>query len=218
MRILALDSAVSQCAAGAVECDQVVAEQRQSGERNQAALLAVMAAEVLKRAGWTAASLSLVAVTVGPGSFTGIRAGLSLAHGIGLAAGIPVVGATVGEALADALSGFGTRPVWSAIDTRRGRVFLERNGEVEAVALDALPLPEEPVALAGDAAQEVADRLTALGADVLVTDARLPMPRHVAAVARRRFAGALPPLPAQPLYVDPPEVRLPAAGLRPLPR
>jgi hypothetical protein len=51
---------------------------------------------------------------------------------------------------------------------------------------------------------------------VMLTDARLPMARHVAMAADSRFRGVLPPLPAQPLYVDPPEVRFPA-GQRPSP-
>ena len=217
MRILALDSATAQCVAAAVNGDGVLAERQDSGERNQAALLPGMAAEVLEAAGWSPGSLALIAVTVGPGSFTGIRAGLSLAHGIGLAAGIPVVGLTIGEALADMLPDLAGRVLWSAIDSRRGRVFLDRAGTVEAFALDALPVPEGPVAVAGDAATEVAERLTGLGADVLLTDARLPLPQHVAAVGRRRVAGELPPLAAQPLYIDPPEVRLPLSGLRPPP-
>jgi tRNA threonylcarbamoyladenosine biosynthesis protein TsaB len=80
--------------------------------------------------------------------------------------------------------------------------------------LDALPVPDGKIAMAGDAAAAVAARLAARDADVMLTDARLPLARHVAEVAERRFAGMLRPLPAQPLYVDPPEARPPAAGLR----
>ena len=54
-------------------------------------------------------------------------------------------------------------------------------------------------------------------ADVMLTDARLPFARHVAVVAGERLAGSRPALAAQPLYVDPPEARLPAGGLRPPP-
>jgi hypothetical protein len=104
-----------------------------------------------------------------------------------------------------------------AIDSRRGRVFLERGASVVAVALDALPTPEAKVALAGDAAAVVAAWLAAREADVMLTDARLPATRHIAVAAERRFRGELPAMAALPLYVDPPEARLPAGGLRPPP-
>ena len=71
------------------------------------------------------------------------------------------------------------------------------------------------VAAAGDAAAAVAARLAARDVDVMLTDARLPIARHVALAAECRFRGMLRPLPAQPLYVDPPGARLPGAGQRP---
>jgi len=215
--ILALDSALSRCAAAAVQDGEVLAQQQADQQRGQASRLPVMAEAVLQAAGLAATDLDLIAVTIGPGSFTGIRAGLALAHGLALAAGCPLIGVTVGEALAEALPGIGGRTLWAASDSRRGRIFLERDGSVAAFLLDSLPKPSGPVALAGDAAADVAARLAASGHDVMLTDARLPMPLHVALAARRRMQGELPPRPAQPLYVDPPEVRLPAGGLRPPP-
>lgn len=217
MRILALDAALAQCAAGVIVDDALIAERHEAGARGQAALLPPMAAAVLAEAGLDAASLDLVAVTLGPGSFTGLRAALALAHGIALAAGRPLVGVTVGEALAEALPGLTARELWSAIDSRRGRVFLERGGEIVALARTALPAPAGPVAVAGDAAAEVASRLAARGADVMLTDARQPRIRHVALAAARRHAGKLPPREPLPVYVDPPEAKLPAGGLRPPP-
>lgn len=217
MRVLALDAALARCAAAVVANQESLADRQQDAARGHAALLAVMARAVLAEVPIRAGELDLVAVTVGPGSFTGIRAGLALAHGIALAAGVPVVGVTVGEALACALPALGGRELWSAIDSKRGRVFLERDGMVTAHALDALPVPSGKVAVAGDAAAAVAARLAARDLDVMLTDARLPLPRHVAVVAEQRWRGNLPPLPAQPLYVDPPEARLPAGGLRPPP-
>jgi tRNA threonylcarbamoyladenosine biosynthesis protein TsaB len=214
LRILALDAALTRCAAAIVVEGEVLAARQADATRAHAALLPVMAREVLAEAAIAAMSVNLVAVTVGPGSFTGIRAGLALAHGIALAAGVPVIGVTVGEALAASLPHLGGRALWVATDSRRGRIFLERDGAVLATPLDALPTPEGKVAVAGDAAAAVAARLAARDADVMLTDARLPLARHVAEVAERRFAGMLRPLPAQPLYVDPPEARPPAAGLR----
>jgi tRNA threonylcarbamoyl adenosine modification protein YeaZ len=217
MLILALDSALARCSAGLVADWVVRAGRQQEASQGQAALLPVMAAAVLDEAGVTATDLDLVAVTIGPGSFTGIRAGLALAHGIALAAGVPIVGVTVGEALADALPHLGARQLWSAIDSRRGRVFLERDGSIIACALEDLPRTTRPIAVAGDAAVAVAARLAARDADVMLTDARLPTARHVAMVGARRLAGELPLRVAQPLYVDPPEARLPQGGLRPAP-
>ena len=217
MRILALDAALARCAAAIVVDREMVAARQTDATQGHAALLPVMARDVLAEAAITAASLDLVAVTVGPGGFTGIRAGLALAHGIAVAVGVPVVGVTVGETLAESLPFLGERHLWTAIDSRRGRVFLERGDTVISASLDALPVPAGKVAVAGDAAPQVAARLAARDADVMLTNARLPLARHVAVVAERRIKGELRPLPAQPLYVDPPEAKLPAGGLRPPP-
>lgn len=217
MLVLAFDSAVAGCSAGLVHDGALLATRQQDAARGQASLLPVLVQELLDTTGVQPDRLDLIGVTVGPGSFTGIRSGVALAHGIALATHVPLVGVTVGEALAHSLPLLGTRRLWSAIDNRRGRIFLERDGGVIAYALDALPSPDGPVAIAGDAAPVVAARLAARGADVMLTDARLPAVRHIAEVATRRLAGAIPPRAAQPLYVEPPEARLPAGGLRPPP-
>ena len=200
--VLTLDAALSGCSAGIVGPHAVVAERWATGARGQVAALPAMAEAVLSQAALMPAQLAMVAVTIGPGSFTGIRAALSLAHGIALAAGLPVVGVTVGEALAIPDCG---RLQWVAIDTRRGRVFLECGAMVTTVALDALPTPSGPVSLAGDAAIAVASRLAARGADVLLLPARMPTPFGMAVAAWRRVSAGPDPRPVQPLYVDPPE-------------
>lgn len=202
--VLALDAALAGCSAGVIGLHGVVAERRASGARAQVAALPAMAQAALSEAGVAPAQLAMVAVTIGPGSFTGIRTALSLAHGIALAAGVPLVGVTVGEALAVPDCG---RLQWVAIDTRRGRVFLEHGGGVATVALDALPDPPCPVSLAGDAAIAVASRLAARGADVLLLPARTPTSAGVAVAAWCRVGAGLDPRPVQPLYVDPPEAR-----------
>jgi tRNA threonylcarbamoyl adenosine modification protein YeaZ len=215
--VLALDAALSRCSVAVVAGGQLLVARQIDATQGHAARLPVMVREALAEAAVGTFSLSLVAATVGPGSFTGIRASLALAHGIALAAGVPVVGVTVGEAMADSLPNLGERQLWVAIDSRRGRVFLERKDGVVSVPLAALPTAAGKIAVAGNAAPVVASWLAAQDADVMLTDARLPMPRHIAVAAQRRLAGALPPRPALPLYVDPPEARLPAAGLRPAP-
>ena len=220
MRVLVLDSALARCTAAVVVDDAVVASRSEDRKQGHEAVLPVMARDVLDEAGaagGTSQGLDFVAVTVGPGSFTGIRAGLALAHGIGLALNVPVIGVTVGEAIADAFPHLGERILWVVTDSRRGHFFLERSSEIVSLAHEAVPLPAYKVAIAGGAASQIAARLAAAGANVMLTDARFPLPRHIAQVAARRHAGTLPPRAAQPLYVDPPEARLPAAGLRPPP-
>lgn len=204
MRILTLDAALAGCSAGLVENGVVIAERTDAAGR--AVALGGMVERVLLEAG---PAFDLVAVTVGPGSFTGLRAALALAQGIGLARAVPVRGVSVGEALAaEAPPG---RAFWTAIDTKRGRVFLDREGTIASFDLAGLPMPEGKVAVAGDAAIPVASRLAARDADVQLLAARRPTSRGVALAAMRH-----PGRPALPLYVDRPEARPGPAG-RPAP-
>ena len=206
MLVLTLDAALAGCSAGLVRDGVLVAERRVEGARGLAGVLPAMADSVLADAGVSAADLDLVAVTVGPGSFTGLRAALSLAHGIALGAGVSVLGVTVGAALAEPSDG---REQWTAVDTRRGRVFLEIGSSVRSTGLADMAVPRHPVTISGDAAPQVAEHLAAQGADVRLGHLR-PSPPGIAAAALRRQSAGLAPLPAQPLYVDPPEAR-PAA-------
>ena len=209
MRIFALDSAVARCSATLVADGVIVASDQRDMERGHASVLPVMARDCLRDAMVEAGDLDLIAVTVGPGSFTGIRGGVALAQGIAVAAGVPLIGVTVGEALADSLPLLGGRGLWCVTTSRRGRIFLEVGDEVVSLGLTELPNPHGAIAIAGGAAAEVASRLAARGFDVMLTDARLPTGRHIAQVAERRWLGTLRPLPAEPLYVDPVEAKLP---------
>lgn len=215
MRILALDGSLARCSAALWVDGVVVARRTLAGERAQPTALPPMAEELLRGAG----ALDAVAVVVGPGGFTGLRTAIALAEGIALGLSVPVVGVTTGEALAAALPDAvrGGRAVWAAVDTKRGRIALERiaPGEVAALAPPvvleerALPRPEGPVAVVGDAAPVVAARLLAREADAVLTDSRLPDAAAVAAVAALRLAGTIPPRGAAPLYQEPPAVRGP---------
>ncbi len=210
MRLLALDSALARASAAVLEDGLVLGAA--SGETSAA--LAVLAAKALASSGLAARDLDAIAATVGPGSFTGIRAGLALAEGLGLAAGIPVVGVSVGEAISALLPDIPPARLWVAIDSRRGRIFLERGGQVTAWDAASLPQPPEPVVLAGDAAVAAAARL---GARARLAGIRLPDAKGVARAAALRLAGLLPPRPASPVYVDPPAALLPG-DVRPPPR
>jgi tRNA threonylcarbamoyladenosine biosynthesis protein TsaB len=210
MHVLTIDAALGSCSVALVADDTLIAARHADGGRGHAELAPMV------RSVMADARLNLIAVTTGPGSFTGLRAALALAQGLGLGAGVPIVGVSVVEALADETKmQIGHRALWVAIDSRRGRVFLHHDGRLETAALEALPSPLGAVAIAGDAADEVAARLTASGYDAIVTGARVPLPRHIAEVGRQRAAGLLAPIALLPIYVDPPEVR--QTPLRPPP-
>jgi tRNA threonylcarbamoyladenosine biosynthesis protein TsaB len=226
--ILALDASLSRCSVALQgEDGRLLARQARDGERGHASVLPPMAAAVLAEAGLRATDLDAVAAVVGPGGFTGLRAALALAHGIALGAGLPVIGVTTGEALAAALPAEhrAGRAVWAAVDNRRGRVVLERfarGGGGGGATLQAAPavfdldeLPPAPgrVVMVGDAADAVAERLLARGTDALLSAVRLPDAAGAARVAALRLLGRLPPLPARPLYAEPPAVRRPEEAL-----
>jgi tRNA threonylcarbamoyl adenosine modification protein YeaZ len=215
--LLTLDAAGGQVLAAVVVDDIVVAERIEPAARGHSAMLAPIVADALAAAGLSATDLDGVAVIVGPGSFTGLRASLAVAHGIGLAAARPLIAVTLAEAMAEAPIALDGRLLWTAIDSRRGRVFLHDGTPFRAVRLDDLPWPRVKVAVAGDAAVAVAAALRDRGGDVMLTEARLPRARDIARAAARRLAGHLPPLAPLPLYVDPPEATPPASGNRPAP-
>ncbi|MDR3536307.1 MAG: tRNA (adenosine(37)-N6)-threonylcarbamoyltransferase complex dimerization subunit type 1 TsaB, partial [Acetobacteraceae bacterium] len=79
MLILGLDASLARCSAAVLADGVVCAERCEEGGRGYATVLPALARETLREAGLRAAGLDGVAVTVGPGSFTGLRAALALA-------------------------------------------------------------------------------------------------------------------------------------------
>jgi tRNA threonylcarbamoyl adenosine modification protein YeaZ len=211
--VLAINSAYAGCSVALVE-DGIVAQTRHfDQDHGLAAALPGLVRSLLIEAG---ASLDLIAACVGPGSFTGLRAGLSVATGLGLALGIQLVGVTTAEALRAELHAPG-RQVWIAMEARRDRIFVDTGAGPCGYDANYLPGPVGPVAIAGNAATFVAAALAARNADVMLTSLRQPSAASIAAIGVRRAAGEIPQIPPLPLYVDAPEARLPAGGLRQAP-
>jgi tRNA threonylcarbamoyladenosine biosynthesis protein TsaB len=92
MLILSLDSASAGCGACVWRDGKVIAEAIEPMERGQDQRLVPLINSVMENAGIEFAALDRIAVTRGPGSFTGLRIGLAAARGIGLASGKPVIG------------------------------------------------------------------------------------------------------------------------------
>ena len=128
MLILAIDTALDACAAAVLdtEAGQLIAQESQAMKRGHAEALMPLIGRVIAASGTAFASLGRVAVTTGPGSFTGLRVGLSAARGIALAANIPVVGVTTLTAYAAPIvSQNAEHPVISVIDARHDHVYLQ---------------------------------------------------------------------------------------------
>jgi tRNA threonylcarbamoyladenosine biosynthesis protein TsaB len=128
MLILAIDTALDACAACVLDTDagKLIAQESQAMQRGHAEALMPLIARVMRASGIAFADLDRIAVTTGPGSFTGLRVGLSAARGIALAANKPVVGLTTLTAYAaPVVSQNAEQPVISAIDARHDHVYFQ---------------------------------------------------------------------------------------------
>lgn len=210
VKVLGLDCSGASCSAAVLAAGELRAQRFAAMEHGQAEALMPMIQAVLAEAALGAAQLDLIAVTVGPGSFTGVRTGLAAARGLGLATGRPVMGVTSFGAVAEAVRvEAGGRPLIIALESKRQELFLQRVGP-EGVGEGALVPPEawrDVVAatafLAGDGALRLAAALDRPKADIL---SAAPIDAaHVARLAALRWRAGLE-LPApRPLYLRAPD-------------
>jgi tRNA threonylcarbamoyladenosine biosynthesis protein TsaB len=127
MRVLAIDTALEACSAAVLDPGGgITASESLAMTRGHAETLMPLIARVMNGAGLEFAQLDRIAVTTGPGSFTGLRVGISAARGIALAAGKPAVGLSTLAALAAPLiaTDDGTQVV-AAIDARHEHIYLQ---------------------------------------------------------------------------------------------
>ena len=170
MLILAIDTALDACSVCVLDTDanKVIAQESQPMKRGHAEALMPLIARVIKASGVAFTALDRIAVTTGPGSFTGLRVGLSAARGIGLAAGRPVVGLTTLTAYAAPVVGSNKeQPVISAIDARHDHVYFQVvSGDGDSLVRARVAPIEEALGaaqfgaphLVGNAAKILADR------------------------------------------------------------
>jgi tRNA threonylcarbamoyladenosine biosynthesis protein TsaB len=128
MLILAIDTALDACAAAVLDTEtaRLIAQESQAMKRGHAEALMPLIGRVVTQSGIGFEALDRIAVTTGPGNFTGLRVGLSAARGIGLAANKPVVGVTTLTAYAaPVVSRNDEHPVVAAIDARHDQVYFQ---------------------------------------------------------------------------------------------
>lgn len=222
MRVLAIDCATSACSAALLLPDGATVRRYREMERGHAEALMPMVAEVLAECGLAVRELDLLAATVGPGAFTGVRIGLAAAQSMALAADLPLAGVTTLEAVAAAQPD----PAWPmlvALETKRTDVYVQLFAAEEtpltapaALAPEAVAgsLPRLPAVIAGDAAGRLLPALA--GAGLAVPRGPGPIYPDAAVVARiaaaRAAAGDL--RAARPLYLRPPDVGPPRREAR----
>lgn len=180
MRVLAIDTALNACSACVVshDLDEPLALESLPMERGHAEALLPLVERVMSRVEGRFFSLDRVAVTIGPGSYTGLRVGIAAARAIGIAAGIPVIGvATLSALIAPLISADKRRLLAAAIDARHGQVYFQMvaPGGRTIVAptmvgvRDAVRLiGAGPVALNGSGAPAIAVEALTSGTDAIV--------------------------------------------------
>jgi tRNA threonylcarbamoyladenosine biosynthesis protein TsaB len=149
-RILAIETSGRHGSIALLQGDdsaaRVVGDLNLTGEGRTAQSLHPGIEQLLGVAGWSAASIGLVAVTIGPGSFTGLRIGVTAAKTIAYAVGGEVVGVDTLEVLASQVPA-SPAPLWAIIDAQRNELFAARSVE----RFDGLPLVDrEPAIVAVD--------------------------------------------------------------------
>lgn len=221
MKVLVIDTALDACTAAVFDGDRPPAVRQEIMARGHQERLAVLARDAVAEAGGFD-GLARIGVTVGPGSFTGLRVGLAFAQGLGAALGLPVVGLSTLDALAASVPAEDVRgPVAALIDARRGQVYARFWRDGAGLG------PPEPLAVAA-AAERIA-ALTAEGGEVVLVGGGAPVVRAAlddataarlsirpettptaAALARLTIAADPASNPPRPLYLRSPDATPPS--------
>jgi len=197
-------------------------------QRGHAAALAPMIEATLASAGVRAQDLGLIAVTVGPGSFTGVRIGLATARGLALALGVPLAGLTTIETLLAAATAADRqllqaqhRRLLAALDTHRGDYYVGFDDAPAPRLADAnliVAQADGALLIIGDGAPSLCAALVQSGIDAQPADGpATPDATVLASMALQRgadhwrTANGRDGMPA-PLYLRPADVTLPRGG------
>jgi tRNA threonylcarbamoyladenosine biosynthesis protein TsaB len=228
MRVLAIDTALAACAAAVLDlkAGRVLARESRPMERGHAEALMPLVARVMDAAELEFAALDRIAVTVGPGSFTGLRVGIAAARGIALAASKGAVGvSTLAAYAAPCIAEDRAEVVLAAIDARHDHLYMQvfggagrtlrTAGHVDlATARRAIEEAEGDVHLAGPAADILLRQWPPDRPEPIIRPAEAAP--DIAWIARLGIAASVETAPAKPLYLRAPDAR-PQDGAR-LPR
>ncbi|MGH7314899.1 MAG: tRNA (adenosine(37)-N6)-threonylcarbamoyltransferase complex dimerization subunit type 1 TsaB [Candidatus Rokuibacteriota bacterium] len=224
MRLLALETATLAGGAALLDDGRLVGESRLNIAITHSERLMAVVDRLLQDCGRDARSLDALAVSVGPGSFTGLRVGAATAKGLALALEVEVAPVPTLDALAATLP-FANAPVCALLDARKGEVYcclyrwtgagMERQWDYLALSPEAAAARlEAPVIVLGDGVAACRPYLSRLGAGVREAEPvhSLPSPAVVGALGHAILAagGGIPAEQLTPLYLRPSEAELKA--------
>ncbi|MBN2415943.1 tRNA (adenosine(37)-N6)-threonylcarbamoyltransferase complex dimerization subunit type 1 TsaB [bacterium] len=218
MKLLAIDTSTAACSVAIAEDDRLLGEYTVLRGNGHAEILTGAVADLLRAAGTSPADLDALAVTVGPGSFTGVRIGVSTAKGLAWGWSLPVVPVTSTDGAVATLRP-GDAAACVLVSARKEEFYLKifmpdtgrwkACGDIQLVSLEQLgnALPRGPKLMCGDGAGRYREAI-----DSLVTGCLWPHPyeqyagaRGVAAAAagRVRSGDTLDPELVVPVYYNP---------------
>lgn len=220
MNILALDTSMGACSTAVLRAGgaaRALFARQETMERGHAEALMPMVAEVMQEASLEFAELDVIAATVGPGSFTGVRIAIAAARGLALVTRTKLYGTDSLTVMARTafLSGVTLRKPFSvAVDARRGMLYLglydengtKRNGPLLIAPEDAVDLlPDALTTCVGNGAVLLAEAAALRGRRM---DAALPdlQPSAAALAEIALEAGETVPI-LRPLYLRPPDAK-----------
>lgn len=217
MKILSLDTAMAACSVAVIDTGKPLpmASAFMAMERGHAEVLPPLVAEVMKQSGVALSDIDRIAVTVGPGTFTGVRIGLAFARGLGLARRLPVIGIDSLSAIAAneaarapllVVSDARNDEVYAAIFDARRNLIKAPHVTRTAVAADQVPSGALVLGTAADAV------INASGRNDLARSRAgdLPVAGQFARMATVEAPGTMP----SPLYLRAPDAKPQATALR----
>jgi tRNA threonylcarbamoyladenosine biosynthesis protein TsaB len=226
MKLLAVDTALGACSAVILDDEMVRGHAFEPMQRGHAERVAPMVQDVMLSSGLNLDAVDRLAVTVGPGTFTGQRVGYAFMRGLKLALGRPLIGITTLAAMAEAaMAQTGTGAAAVLHDARRDEVYLTLVTKAKTLSGDRLVSIAEAVdtilefdndlteglAVAGTASRHAAEILLSRGCKPVLSDIVAPDALWVARVA---MSATEPETTPRPLYLRPPDARLPASPPR----
>ncbi|MDO8409430.1 MAG: tRNA (adenosine(37)-N6)-threonylcarbamoyltransferase complex dimerization subunit type 1 TsaB [Phenylobacterium sp.] len=211
--VLALDTCLDACSLAVLDGATVRAQASHPMGRGHQEAIAPLAQTVMAQAGLTFSQLERIGVTIGPGSFTGLRVGLAFGKGLGAALAIPVVGVGTLAALAEPL---GPGLVFAVIDARRGQVYLQAFSDGRPLmapdALEVATAAARVAELSGGRDAVLAGSGAVLLADLMPAARVVEAPACDPAAVARLAAAQTNPAPPRPLYLRAPDARLPGGA------